>query len=316
MKNQIYTALLSLVLLAALACGIGRGAALGPLRLSQDREAVTVLSGERPVLEYRLDASPRKPFVSKLFSPSGVQVLRDSPADHKHHHALMFALAVNKVDFWAEKDGAGGIEKHRSVQISKESRRSGARAAGFVQELDWADLPSGDSLLAEQRRIEVLEGEDIPATLLTWRSRLVPARGRASVELTGSHYFGLGMRFVESMDRGGRFFNSEGLEGELVRGSERLAPARWSAYSAAADGKNVTVAIFDHPANLRHPARMFTMSPPFAYMAATLNLWKEPFTLQAAKPLELAYGVALWDGAIEPAQDESLCRRWVKLARR
>ena len=43
-----------------------------------------------------------KPYADQLFSPAGVQVLRDSPLDHKHHHGLMYALAVDGVNFWEE----------------------------------------------------------------------------------------------------------------------------------------------------------------------------------------------------------------------
>jgi hypothetical protein len=172
---------------------------------------------------------------------------------------------------------------------------------------------SSEALLIEHRAIEAYQADDLSATLLTWCTLLEPAPGKDSVILTGSHYFGLGMRFVESMDLGGRFFNSEGIEGELVRGSERLTAARWCAYVASADGGKVTVAIFDHPTNPRHPARMFTMTPPFAYLAATLNLWKEPMTLQTGKPLALKYGVAVWDGEAEAKRIDSLYQRWAKL---
>jgi hypothetical protein len=71
-------------------------------------------------------------------------------------------------------------------------------------------------------------------------------------------------------------------------------------------------AVFDHPSNPRHPARIFTMTPPFAYIAATLNLWKEPMTLKAGGVLELNYGVALWGGEAQPAGIERLYRLWVQ----
>ena len=74
----------------------------------------------------------------------------------------------------------------------------------------------------------------------------------------------------------------------------------------------VTVALFDHPSNVRHPARMFTMTAPFAYLAATLNLWKETLKLEPGTTLKLVYGVAVWDGNVEPAQVEALYRRWAK----
>ena len=99
-----------------------------------------------------------------------------------------------------------------------------------------------------------------------------------------------------------------------MHGDEKLTPTKWVAYSAKADGKPVTVAMFDHPANLRHPAKMFTMNTPFAYIAATLNVWKEPITLKAGHPLNLCYGVAVWDGAVDKDTVERVYECWVKLS--
>ena len=84
--------------------------------------------------------------------------------------------------------------------------------------------------------------------------------------LSGSHYFGLGMRFVRSMD-GGEFFNADGKEGTIFRGEERLVRSNWCAYTAAIDGKPVTVAMLGHPDNPRHPTTWFTMAKPFAYLS-------------------------------------------------
>jgi hypothetical protein len=281
------------------------------LRIAQDRETVKVLNGDREVLEYRSIPSPCKPYVTRLFSPGGVQVLRDSPSDHKHHHALMFALAADKVNFWEETAGAG-TEVGRSLKILQGGDRPAIPGVGFTQVLDWMRPGDDRPLMTEFRTLKVRESDGVTATLVTWGSRLTAGEGRSSVELSGAHYFGLGMRFVESMDRGGRFFNADSLEGEVVRGSERLTPVRWCAYAATAGDRPVTVALFDHPSNTRHPARMFSMTTPFAYLAATLNLSKEPITLGSGAPLDLVYGVALWDGTAEPAEIEALYRQWAR----
>ena len=71
------------------------------------------------------------------------------------------------------------------------------------------------------------------------------------------------------------------------------------------------MAIFDHPQNVRHPANFFTMRP-FAYLAEPV-LKTEPLDLHAGKPMDLRYGVALWDGEIDASQVETLYRKWVKL---
>jgi Methane oxygenase PmoA len=271
------------------------GAALG---VRADTVTLADTRGQ-PRLEYQAAANPLKPYVAQLRTPGGVPVLRDSPADHVHHHALMFALSVEGVTFWEEKADAGR-------QVPRELKRERDRLS---QVLDWT-TPDGKVVLREERSLRLHETPARAATLLTWRSRLRAPAGRASVTLTGSHYYGLGARFVVGMDQGGVFANSAGAAGDVVRGTERLTYAAWCAYTAEVEGKPVTFALFDHPANLRHPSRMFTMAAKFAYLAATLNLWKEPYTLEAANPLDLRYGVAVWDGKIEPAAIEALYQRW------
>jgi hypothetical protein len=52
------------------------------------------------------------------------------------------------------------------------------------------------------------------------------------------------------------------------------------------------------------------MSPPFAYLSATLNLWKEPLVLKAGEKLKLNYAVALWDGETPAEQVETLYQKW------
>jgi hypothetical protein len=281
------------------------------LQVAEGPASATVRFGGRPVLEYRTTASPMKPYVRELFTPGGVQILRDSPADHKHHHGLMFALAVDGVTFWEEAAGDGSEKPRGPLQTAAGSFLD-APCTRLIQTLDWTDA-HGKPLLVERREIGVVAPQgSAPVTLVLWNSQLSTAAGVDAVKLDGHHYYGLGIRFLKSMDRGGRFFNSSQQPGEVVRGSERLVTARWCAYTASADGKPVTAAIFDHPSNPRHPNKLFTMSPPFAYLSATLNLWKEPLALKAGAELKLRYAVAVWDGETPAEQIESLYEKWSK----
>ncbi len=280
------------------------------LQITADRSSVSINAGDMPVLRYQFLQRPMKPYAKQFFSPGGVNVLRDSPADHKHHHGLMFAVAVDGVGFWEEREG-NGCQKHRSLGNVKTFARDGLAWAAFTQQLDWVDPKSEKPLLQERRTIEVCRTKEPKATLLIWRTCLQPSPDKNSVTLTGSHYYGLGMRFVESMDKVGRFFNADGKDGQPARDSQRLVRSRWCAYTAPADGKPVTVAIFDHPKNPRHPAVMFTMPKRFAYLSATLNLWKEPLVIKAEQPLTLQYAVVLCDGCVEAARIEQIYRQWI-----
>ncbi len=289
-------------------------AGTGDLRIAQDNATVSIFDGDRLVLRYRYAGVPMKPYADQLFSPGGVQVLRDSPHDHKHHHGLMFALAVDGVNFWEERDANSGKELHKGLCDVKATVHDGASRAGFVQKLDWVGPDSDKPLLVERREIDVLKAKDLGATLVEWRSVLETPPGKESITLTGHCYYGLGMRFIASMDSGGRYFNADDNPGQTGPHDRRLTPAKWCAYTAKADGKPVAVALFDHPSNLRHPAWMFAKTKTFAYLSATLNLWKEPLVVKAGRPLELRYGVALWDGEADKATVERLYQRWLKLS--
>jgi hypothetical protein len=116
---------------------------------------------------------------------------------------------------------------------------------------------------------------------------------------------------VVSMDDDGHFQNADGKVGVA---DTNQVPSAWCAYTAKVDGKAVTLAMFDAPSNPRHPATWFTMGEKpgeFAYLAGTLNLQQEPLTIPAGQPLQVRYGVALWDGAVDARPIGDLYQRWV-----
>lgn len=295
------------VALLATACVLAGRASAEPLTVAKDDTTIKISRASKPVLEYRFASVPFKPYVSQMWTPGGLQVLRDSPSDHKHHHSLMFAIAADGVDFWSETPKNG-----KQISVSLDGPATAAGGVQFAQRLDCV-ATTGAVVLCERRRIFVHDTQESGATLLTWRSRLAAGPNREVVNLTGSHYFGLGARFLQGMDKIGEFSNATGQPGETVRGDERLVAAKWCAYSAPADGKQVTIAIFDDPKNPRHPAHMFTMGKPFAYLSATRNLWKEPMELKCGAELDLCYGFAVCDGKLATADIEELYQRWLEL---
>jgi len=295
-----------------LVLSVAASAAAAELRINRDGNSVSIFDNGKPVLRYHYADVAKKPYVDQLFTPAGVQILRDSPDDHKHHHALMYALAVDGVNFWEEHEANSGCEVHKKLLEVKATTINALGDAKFVEDLEWVGPKSEKPVLLERRAIDVLQSAHQDATLVRWCCCLQTPPGKDSAIVTGHHYYGLGMRFLVSMDKDGRFFNADDLPGENING-QRLTPVKWCAYTAKADGKPVTVALFDHPSNLRYPAKMFSMTAPFAYLSATLNAWKEPITLKAGQPLNLCYGVALWDGEVDKATVEKMYQRWLSL---
>ena len=257
----------------------------------------------RPAFDYRHGPGLIKPYAAQMYSPAGVAVLRDSPHDHVHHHGLMFAIAADGVNFWEETAGCGR-QRETDFSIGQDRLR---------QHLDWIDR-DGVVRLRETRtvRLEAVDG----VTLATWTSALsAPAKTPRTV-LSASHYQGLGARFVTTMDSGAEFMFPAGAEGSSVRGTERLTPAPWAAVTGDAADKPVTIAIFNAPANRLPAPPMFTMTAPFAYLSATLNLWKEPLALVPGETLTLTYGVAVWDGRRDAVEIEKAFQGWSARASR
>jgi hypothetical protein len=181
---------------------------------------------------------------------------------------------------------------------------------GLVDTLVWQDAQKTETILHETRMIQAVLDTDLASTVVTWTSELRAPSGDAKAVLAGDHYHGLGMRFVESMDRSGAFVTSNGKEGTVFRGEERLVEADWCAYTALVDDKPVTVAMFDYPANPR-PATWFTMKTPFAYLSATMRTHEKPLQVKMGQPLRVRYGVAVWDGRTDRLAIQRAYKKWL-----
>ena len=84
------------------------------LQLVETDDTITVKAGDRTVLEYQQTSNPYKVYIRSLTTPGGLQILRDSPHDHVHHHAMMYAIGADGVDFWIE-DPAGSDPQALSI---------------------------------------------------------------------------------------------------------------------------------------------------------------------------------------------------------
>nr|MCU0979014.1 PmoA family protein [Pirellulaceae bacterium] len=149
--------------------------------VSQQEDNSTVFYNEKKRLVYHKTASPCKPYVKELYTAGGVQVLRDSPHDHKHHHGLMFAVRVDGVDFWSETPGCGR-EEPQGIVSSRGGGVNGNAHHILDQCVAWRNA-TGEVLLDETRAIGIAIRQENPITLVTWRSQLRPPKGKAAVKL-------------------------------------------------------------------------------------------------------------------------------------
>ena len=85
-KRPVWSCLAGM--LTVLVCTVSSAHADG-IAVEEDQHGeASVTNDGRLLLKVRTQPSPMKLYVSQLFTPQGTQVLRDSPHDHVHHHAL------------------------------------------------------------------------------------------------------------------------------------------------------------------------------------------------------------------------------------
>jgi len=285
-----------------------------------DRDTIRTTLQGRDALLYRQSPDRFKTYVEQWYSPHGTPLLLDHPADHEHHHGLMFGIGANDCDFWHERLSAlDPRAPRRATTIGRQSPRAGS-SAKVVQEkkgdrivlqqtIDW--LGGKQRILTEERRIEIADvSEPVAARVLSWRSRLTNDSAAAPVDLWGTHYYGLGMR-ISPAEGPAKFASEEGTTGEKQQGSERLLKGNWCSYSAKRGGQDLTLIFFDDPKNPR-PATWFTMDSPFTYVSATVGLNEKPLRVAARESVRFQYGLALVERALTPTEIGSLRSAWLE----
>jgi hypothetical protein len=266
----------------------------------------------RTVMTYSFDPQKFKPFVKALNTLDGYGVLRDSPSDHLHHHALMYGITVNGVNFWEETPGCGVEKVVESPPPVLSRTPEGLPQARVTQLLYWvapqdAFIPNNNaqSLLIEHRTLVLTLDPGKRETALQWQSVFEVGTKTNQVTLTGANYHGLGMRFLEELDERAVHLAPEGRI-ELSNSRQDVSPHRWEAVLFDAPAKPATIALFADAANPRGEDYYFAMKTPFAYLSATQNLDREPRVYRRGEHFELNFLVALYP---ELKTAESLAER-------
>lgn len=283
------------------------------IELRAAQHELIIRRGERTLLVYAFATNQFKPYVRELYTLRGQNVLRDAPADHRHHHGLMYGIRVNGVNFWEETDAPGlqqpvGAPRHRLVE-----RADGRRSAQFTQRIHWlprahrpgarTDIGPPKPLLIEQRTLTLSVDEAAGEVALEWDAEFQV--GDAPVMLHGQNYNGLGWRPPAAFDGAVEFQNPD-REPYPPPGQHASIPTRWTSATGILDGRNFTLALMAQSTNPGR-SRFFSMVKPFAYLSATQGLDREPLEYNPAERFRLRFLALVWSEA-RPA--EAVERRW------
>jgi len=282
--------------------------------LESDDTGVSVKLGDQ--LFTRFDfKNYDKPILYPINAPGQIAMTRAWPMqkstdgeshDHPHHKSMWISHVINGVDFWTEK---GGSVKNQTIETKFADATAESDGALRASSL-WVRKSDGKSLLTDQTTYWF--GGDQSSRWINCLVEYRASHGELEFEDTKEGLFAIrthpDLRLKAKPKAGvkevfGKAINSDGATGEEIWGK----PAKWVLYYGPVDSKPVSVAMYDHPTNLRHPttwhARDYGLvaANPFG-MHYFLGKKKGAgaFKVKDGGTLELRYRVEFFDGVVLP----------------
>lgn len=294
---------LILLVLAAAVCD-----AEVTLRQMSDRVTVTIDGHPFGSLYFGKDAN--KPFFHPLTTPDGIRVTRafplervaGEPEDHPHQKGLWIGTErLSGMDLW-ENDRSYKRPRMGSIQFVDVTRIHSGVEGELAFRADWQS-PEGKPLIVEERVMKFWASGaaanvvDVDLTLTA----------RAAVTFEDHQDAIIGMRLAPAFDErnGGEPMNAEGYRGEA---SVRGRASRFLKWQTQINGKNVGVAILDHPSNLHSPARWhlrsfgFFTANPFARRSFDPAADSGAKALAVGEKLHFRYRVVVFSGKFDAEQ--------------
>ena len=247
----------------------------------KDKKQVDILFNNKLLTAYCYYDSSRKPVLFPVNTVDGITVTRSYPfkkvpgerTDHPHHTGIWFNYeSVNGLDFWnnstaiaVEKRSQYGTIVHQKVVGKKTNEKDATLevAATWIR-------PDKKVLLNEATRfnfsvkgndfiidrITTLTAADTTVIFKDVKDGVYAIRVARELELPSKEK----SSFVDDKgnvtdvppsgaDVTGMYYGSTGLKGDSVWSSK----GNWMMLAGKKDGKNITIAMFDHPSNVGYP---------------------------------------------------------------
>lgn len=199
-----------------------------------------------------------KPILYPILSPGQIRMTRDWPMkkdtegeshDHPHHKSMWISHEINGINFWAEK---GGSVKTEKIETAFKGNPKNVLRATSV----WIKESDGKIQLTDQTTYWF--GGDKMSRWINCLIEYQATHGDVHMDDTKEGVFAIrthpDLRVSANRKKGveevfGNALNSQGVRGKAVWGK----PSKWMLYYGKIDGKPASIAMYDHPTNLRHP---------------------------------------------------------------
>jgi len=274
-----------------------------------DSGVVEIEAGGKRVTAFHY-AKWDKPFLYPIRTVSGKVISRGYPIekrsgetdDHPWHRGIWYGHGdVNGEDFWREREKTSRLVVKGTPRVRRDGKRTTVSA-------EMSMTTPGQKSIGTIRQEFALE--DRGRLRLIDAVITVMADGGVPLVFGDTDDGGFGFRLADEFreDRGAKLCNSEGQQGA---GKLWGKQARWVDYAALIEGQPVGLAVFDHPSNLRHPARWHARNyslcaaNPFGTKSYTKDASADgSYKLAAAGQFVLRYRVVIHEGPFEPAEIE------------
>jgi hypothetical protein len=301
------------------------------VQLTRYGNKVDIAIGGRPFSTYYFDPAQAKPYLQPLRSAKGTVVSRgfpignDVPEQHRkdqslepHQRDLYFAHGnINGLNFWAEEAfshfyGQEELPFGRTVFQRLESAKSGKEAGSLLAQFTL-EGPGGKIIGGETQQFTF--SGDATTRTIDCEFTLRADHGPLTIHDTKEGTFAIRVA-PELNSPPGQMVNSRGGEGEPQIWGK---PADWVNYDGTIGGDQVGIAIFDSPANFRHPTTwhargygLFSVNP-FALRAFTGDPKQDGgHTVADGSRLTLRYRVLIHTGTHKDAGIAEAYRQYAK----
>jgi methane monooxygenase PmoA-like len=249
----------------------------------------------------------RSGYIHPVWTPSGLVISNDFPANHKHHHGIWMPWTKaefegREVNFWEQGYGLGKVEC-----TALDEKVSGPVFGGFRARHRFLDLkaPGGPKpVLDETWELKVYA---VDRQFLADFTSIQSTAGESPLLLKEYRYGGFGFRGAAEWEgkEGVEFLTSEGK----TRANGHATRARWCLLRGKVGGKPCAIGFLCHPSNFRFPQRMriHDTEPFFNFTPCQVG----DFAIERGKPFVSRYRIVVADGALEPEEMESL---WLEYA--
>ena len=227
-------------------------------------------------------------YIFPVYTPGGVSMLDDFPADHPHHRGLFWSWPVvetggKKYDSWMVFSAA---ERSSSVPTTSIATGQARLEAHNVWQADGRDI------VGETLRLIILPAQNAARELhveLTWEALGAQVTLRGSPD-PGKSYGGFSARFAP------REATVIRADGALIEKDEDLVPRSWAELEGIYQGKRAILRITPDAADAGAPYQWCLRHYGFAGASFPgKSAAVDHYTLEPGKPLTLRFQVTVRD---------------------